>query len=271
VREADKDRFLASLFAPADKRRHLLAVYAFNAEVARVREVAREVLPGEMRLQWWHDALTGSGHGEVRAHPVAAALLETITSLRLPRDPFLALIDARRFDIYDDPMPSLVELEAYVRLTSSALVEIATLILLGDRDPGIGDATREAGLAYGLTGLLRAFPGHAARGQVFLPLDVLGRHEVRREEILAGETSPRLIAVLAEMRRHAREHVAIFDDVRANILPAAAPAFLPVALVLPALRRLAKSAEEPFAPAELPQWRRQWILWRAARQGYPAR
>jgi phytoene synthase len=106
---------------------------------------------------------------------------------------------------------------------------------------------------------------------LFLPLDVLERHGARREDIFTGVSGPRLVAALAEMRRHAREHLAAFDDVRAHILPAAAPAFLPVALVDPALRQLERTSDKPFVGAELPPWRRQWTLWRAARQGYPAR
>ena len=63
VREADKDRFVATLFAPQKYRRALHALYAFNVEIARVREVAREPMPGEIRLQWWRDAFAGAGHG----------------------------------------------------------------------------------------------------------------------------------------------------------------------------------------------------------------
>ena len=78
VREADKDRFLATLFAPAAQRPALFALYAFNAEIARVRDVAREPMPGEIRLQWWREVVEGGRSEEARAHPVAAALLETM-------------------------------------------------------------------------------------------------------------------------------------------------------------------------------------------------
>src|SRR5580765_6566781 len=104
VRAADKDRFLATLFAPAEHRAALHALYACNVEIARVREIAREPLAGEIRLQWWTDVLHGAGRGEVEANPVAAALLATITRYRLPLAPLEALIDARRFDLYDEPM-----------------------------------------------------------------------------------------------------------------------------------------------------------------------
>ena len=75
VRVADRDRFIASLFAPAELRGALHALYAFNAEVARVRDAAHTALPGEIRLQWWSDVINRERNEEARANPVAAALL----------------------------------------------------------------------------------------------------------------------------------------------------------------------------------------------------
>ena len=57
VRAGDKDRYLASLFAPDELRPYLLALYAFNIEIARVRETVSEAALGEIRLQWWRDAI----------------------------------------------------------------------------------------------------------------------------------------------------------------------------------------------------------------------
>src|ERR1700681_4758790 len=111
VRAPDKDRFLAALFAPAEHRGALHALYAFNVEIARVREVVREPLAGEIRLQWWSDVLRGAGRGEVEGHPVAAALLATIGRYKLPLERLEALIAARRFDLYDDAMATLADLE----------------------------------------------------------------------------------------------------------------------------------------------------------------
>jgi len=112
VRAADKDRFLTTLFAPAEHRNALIALYAFNVEIARVREVVREPVAGEIRLQWWSDVLSGVGRGEVAAHPVAAALLASIARYRLPPERFKALIEARRFDLYDASMPATMSRSA---------------------------------------------------------------------------------------------------------------------------------------------------------------
>src|SRR6202012_3984343 len=111
------DRFVPARFPPAGVRKHLYALYAFNGEIARVRELAREALPGEIRLQWWRDAIVGEARGEGSANPVAAALLDTISPCRLPADPLIRLIDAHAFDLYDDAMATLADLDAYARDT----------------------------------------------------------------------------------------------------------------------------------------------------------
>jgi phytoene synthase len=266
VREADKDRFLATLFAPAKYRRPLFALYAFNIEVARVREQAREPMPGEIRLQWWRDVFAGSGRGEVRANPVAAALLDTVVRYRLPPRAFSDLIDARTFDLYDDPMGTLDELDGYARKISSAVMAIAAHILNDGSDPQIDELAGHAGIAYAIAGLLAAFACHAARRQLYLPLDLLQRHGARAEDIFAGKATLELRAALAELRLHARHHLSEAKRLAAAP-PAAAPAFLPAALARAMLDRMERRGYDPFKLVEIPQWRRQWALWRAARSG----
>jgi phytoene synthase len=261
VREADKDRFVATLFAPAPRRRALHALYAFNVELARVRELAREPMPGEIRLQWWRDVLGGQRTGE--AGPVASALAATVIRYRLPMDVLAGMIEARSFDLYDDPMDSLAALEGYAEKTSSALIALAAQILNEGKAPDLDEAARHAGIAYAIAGLLAAFPLHAARRQLYVPLDLLQRHGARPEDVFAGLASPQLKAALAELREMARAHLAQIPV--ADIPAALIPAFLSAAVVAPVLKRLERNAGDPFTPRPLPQWRRQWLLWRAVR------
>jgi phytoene synthase len=267
VRTADRDRFLSALFAPAEHRGALHALYAFNVEVARVREVAREPLPGEIRLQWWSEVVNGERTEEAAANPVASALLTVIERHRLAVPALTALVDARRFDLYDDPMAGLADLEAYGRKTSSALLALAAQILAGGEGEVTEAVANPAGIAYAITGLLRAFPLHAARRQLYVPLELLERHGVEPQDLFAGRSSKDLRAVFAELQDIARRHLLAAHQHIATLPDAALPAFLPVALVPPALDRLARC--DPFAPAELSPWRRQWLIWRAARN--PAR
>lgn len=261
VREADPDRYWASLFAPADKRPHLFALYAFSFEIARVRESVREALMGEIRLQWWRDALQGEARGDVRANPVAAALDDTIVKFRLPRQSLVDVIEARIFDLYEDPMPSLNDLEGYCGETSSSLIQLSSIVLAGDA--GTADAAGHAGVAYAVTGLLRAFPWHARQGQVYLPADILARHGVVREDIVSGRGGPGLAGVLADMRGVARRHLEQARTLRSTIPREAMPAFQPLALVEPYLKQMERRDYDPFrTPVDLPSWRRIWALWR---------
>jgi phytoene synthase len=263
VRDGDPDRYWATLFAPADKRPYLYALYAFNFEIARVRESVREAMVGEIRLQWWRDALQGEARGDVRANPVAAALDDTVVKFRLPRQALVDLIDARVFDLYEDPMPTLNDLEGYCGETSSSLIRLATLILAEGRDPGGSDAAGHAGVAYAIAGLLRAFPWHARGGQVYLPKDILDRHGVVREDIVTGRGGPGLLGALADMRAVARRHLAQARTLKGSVPAAMRPAFQPLALVEPSLRAMERGDYDPFRTAvELPQWRRLFALWR---------
>ncbi|MGA8494843.1 MAG: squalene/phytoene synthase family protein [Xanthobacteraceae bacterium] len=267
VRTADRDRFLSALFAPAEHRGALHALYAFNVEVVRVREVAREPLPGEIRLQWWSEVVNGERAEEAAANPVASALLTVIERHRLAVPVLTALLDARCFDLYDDPMARLADLEAYGQKTSSALLALAAQILAGGDGEVTEPVANPAGIAYAIAGLIRAFPLHAARRQLYVPLELLDRHGVKPQDIFAGRSSKNLRAVFADLQDVARRHLLAAHQQMATLPDAALAAFLPVALVRPALDRLARC--DPVAPAELSPWRRQWLIWRAARN--PAR
>lgn len=267
VRAGDPDRYYATLFGPAAARPHLFALYAFSLTIARVREAVSNPMAGEIRLQWWRDALQGEARGDVRANPVAAALEEAIRANRLGRQPFVDLIDARVFDLYEDPMPRVNDLEGYCGETASALFRLASLVIGNGTEPGGAGAAGHAGVAYGITGLLRALPWHARAGQVYLPADILGRYGVTREDIVTGRGGPGLRRACADLRALARQHLKAFEAARPTIAPSAGAAFLPTALVEPYLAAMERASYDPLnTPVELPRWRRLWRLWWAARR-----
>jgi phytoene synthase len=266
VRTLDRDRYVADLFAPAERRNALFALHAFNIEVSRVREAITNPMAGEVRLQWWNDALIGEARGDVAANPVAAALLDAITTYHLPKEALFALVDARIFDLYDDPMPNVNDLEGYAGETSSALIRLATLVLTGATDKASAEAAGHAGVAYAVTGLLRAFPLHARRGQCFVPLDLLKAHGVGRDEAVSGTVTPGLRAALADMRNLARRHYEQAQAALRGVARENLPAFLPLALVPADLARMERREHDPFvAVPSLPPMARLWRLWRASR------
>lgn len=266
LRDRDRDRWLASLFAPDHARRHVQALAAFSLEVARVREVVHEPMPGEIRLQWWADALAGVAHGEVSGHPVAAALFDTIERFGLPRPPLVALVEARRFDLYDDAPPTLTDVEGYAGETVSALLQAQAMVLCGGADPRAADASGHAGVAQAITGLLRAMPIWARRGQCFWPEDVLRRHGANADMIRSRMVEPPVLGALAEMAEHARHHLDRATTALEAVDPRARPAYVGLALVEPQLRAV-EAARDPFADVtDIAGWRKPLALWMWSRR-----
>jgi 15-cis-phytoene synthase len=266
VKKHDADRATAILFAPAERRPHLHALQAFSLDIAGVRGQIKEPMPGEIRLQWWREALKGERADEAKAHPVALAILNTVRVNKLPLQALLDLIDARVFDLYDDPMPDWNALEGYCGETSSALFSLAAIILMKGNEPGAAEAAGHAGVAYAITGLLRAFPWHARRGQVYLPQSLVEPVGLSRADIVSGKDSEQLRAALSEMRGKARGHLAKVHALLPTIRSEIKPAFLPLATVKSYLSDMERGNYEPFsALVDVPQWKRVWCMWRQAK------
>jgi phytoene synthase len=108
-------------------------------------------------------------------------------------------------------------------------------------------------------------PRHAARGQLFLPLDMLRQYGAEPDDAFAMRASPELRTVLAELRLRARRHLMRIAEQSAGIPEKIWPAFLSLAPVRPWLNAMESAAYQPFQPPELPAWRAQWRVWRAAK------
>jgi phytoene synthase len=260
VRDADRDRYLAALFAPADKRGALFALYAFDVEIVQVRELARELMPGEIRLQWWREVLFGERAGEAAANPVAAALTEIFGRYAFIRDPLVDMVEAHRFDIHNEPMASVEELLCYASRTAGAVFGLAARLLGGEISQVV---TTESGSAQTIADVLSRLPRHAARRQLYVPLDILRHYGVDPEDVFAMRATPALRAALAELRLRARRSLG--GVVAAEIPETIQPVFLPLAPLRQWLLDMEKPGYDPFQPPPVAPWRRQWRIWRAAR------
>jgi phytoene synthase len=259
LRDTDRDRYLATLVLDPKPREAITALYAFSADVASVRERAREPAAGEIRLQWWADALTGEGHGNVRQNPLAEALLAVIGDYGLPIPPLSRLITARRFDLYQDPMPNLATFEGYAGETVSALYQLAAMILNGGRPVETGDAAGHLGVAHALVGHLRAFGYNASQGRIFLPWDVFAVCGVNEQDVLAGKASDGLAVALTKLSETAAEHLGTAEAAIRTLPRELRPAFAPITVLRAQLKRL--DVESPFQRADdLPDWRKIAML-----------
>jgi len=268
LRRSDPDRYLSTLYAPQPVRGDLETLYRFNAEIAAIRDRIREPLPGEVRIQWWRDALAG-GEAAAGGYPLAEALLAVIERHSLPLDAFDRYLDARIFDLYDDPMPTRSDLEGYCGETASALIQLAAMMLEPEAAPAFAAAAGHAGCAQAIAGLVRLLPLHRARGQCYVPADILAAAGASRDDIVAagdGEAASRAVGAFVEL---GREHAARFEAEAKGMPASLRPAFLPAALARPYLERAAAAGPTVLREvADLSVLRRHWTLLRRAVRGW---
>lgn len=267
IRRYDPDRFLTALFAPAERREDLFALYAFNHEIAKTREVVSEPLLGRIRLQWWREALDEIYAGRLRRHEVAEPLAAAIGRHTLPRAPFDRLIDARELDLEEGAPATLAALESYAEATGGALVELA-LHILGAAEPAALAAGRRAGTAWALTGLARAVPFHARARRQYLPAAVMAETGAREADLFELRATASLAAAVRQVAEAARRQLAAARAERAAVPRRALAALLPAALAELYLNRLDAIGYDVLArPPEVSRLRRQIGVLRAALGG----
>jgi 15-cis-phytoene synthase len=264
VRRHDFARYASTLFVPVAARRALLAIYAFNVEISRVRDQVSQPLAGEVRLQWWTDMLAGKDHGGVEGNPVAAELGLAIRNCYLPVERLSRLIEEHQFDLYCDPMPTMAALEGYINDTSSALFSLGARIA-GRQSEEIEHLARHAGLAQGIAQVMAELPLDASRRQLFVPLQFLEESGSGMEEVFTGKETAKLRAALDQLIGEARKHLRTALALMASVPPEVRPVFLPLALVVRDLKRMSRADSAPFVPRVGSRLRTLWILWRASR------
>jgi 15-cis-phytoene synthase len=226
VREYDRDRYIATLFAPDDKRDDLFALYAFALELARIPALVSEPQIGEIRLQWWFDTVDAIAQGHTVDHPVASAFGYVVQQHALPVEHIETMIDARRDDLYADQFPSLIDLEAHIAETEALVMQFACMVL--DREAA-GSSGALVGLAATAFGLAR----------------LAAREKLDAKYIPPGETIETIKSLAKRRLREARE---------LHLPKMLLPALLPAALT------------EAYFKGQPSQLKSQWLLWRAARR-----
>ncbi len=242
IRRLDNDRFLCAQFAPAEARKGLFALLAFNLEVARIREAVSQPELGRIRLAWWGEAMDGVFRNAPPRHPVAAALAETVGRFNLSRPPFERLLDARAFDMDDRQPADMDALVDYAEATAATLTA-SSLEVLGEGDGAAAEAGRHIGIAWALTGLMRAVPFHGRAGRVYLPEILCREAALDVSDIRPG---PALAQVVAAVAAAARGHLEAARRHRRAVSRRALPALLPGVLAEGYLKTLERARFDPF-------------------------
>ena len=211
----------------------MLALYAFNLEIAKTRESVSEPMLGQIRLQWWREALDGIYEGGPREHAVVLALSEAVRECRLSRGLLDEMIDGRERDLEDAPPLSVEDVVSYASATSGALNSLAGEVL---GTPG-STALRDAGIAYAITGLIRAIPFHAGQGRSWLP--GLPGHAVIAGDPVIGKT-------VRELSEAAEDSIIRVKADNGSLSKVARLACLPLATCRADLSRIRRAAFDPF-------------------------
>jgi 15-cis-phytoene synthase len=236
AREGEPDRYLAALLAPPPQREALLALAAFVAELARVpRLVAREPLMGQIRLQWWRDALA-LPNGQRTGHGVADAVRQAARAFDLPAPLLDGLIEARGLDLAGAPFADDRALQDYLWSTEGAPFALAARVLGQPVSAGLEAACRVAGQAYGMARLLFTLPHSLARGHIALPQAAIADAGVTTQELLAGTTGTKVGALLGGYRTQIDHNLVNARRLAVQLPRSTRIAFLPLALVQPYVR-----------------------------------
>ena len=249
VRKQDHDRFLTVLFAPNALRADLFALYAFNQELAKIRETVSEPMLGEIRLQWWREAIDEIYTAEPRKHEVVEALARTVQRHGLPQETFLEIIDARTRDIYDENPQSLDELKEYLTKTSGNLARLAAQVL-GNTDPAVLEKATQSGLAWGLIGIVRAVPYHLSLRKLFLPAELMEGEGLSRDLLAAPEKRGALAQITGAVCVEADNLLSELRKERGAIPGEVHSLFLLNSLSRSYLKSLKKAGYSPFSLQE---------------------
>ena len=230
----DFDRALSARFASHSKRHGLLLPTAFDHELSKIRSQTSDPLLQRIRIQFWRDALLEKTH----APPLALELLEVFGSRADMLNGLIELIDLHDNDC-DQPELAPNRLQAICE-RQAVLFRLSCEYLDETGPPITPEFFSHCGHAYGGLVVL----------ENRLVLDTRGDEGV--DKILA-QMKTSLEAVGADL---------------SNLSVRARLAVLPLALVLPYLKRFKASDKTTGQHNGLSAFRKLWIIWRTARNGF---
>jgi phytoene synthase len=246
----EPDRYFAATLAPKALRYDLIVLAAFAAELSRIPGQVREPMAGEIRLQWWRDALLGNSGDVAAGNPVAEAMRATITRFALPYDVVESVIDAPTEALHGERPADENAMRARLAAGEGSLFKLAARICSDGRADDLGKLAEGAGLAYGLARVLARYPTDDAV-LLAIPASLASDADLPPTGDRACDT-PALQSArlhLAGIARQAR------DDAIAALTRMSRRqrvAFLPLAMVRPNLRALQRVSTRPETIASNP-------------------
>lgn len=269
LRQSDRLRYLSSLLLSDDVRVPITVLFAFHAEIGRIRDVIKEPLPGEIRLQWWREVTADYARkDEAKLNPLADALNQVIDQYGLNRASFDGYCRARIFDLYDDPMPDTAMYEGYAGETSSMLLQLSAQIIDENIARSTADMSGHGGIAQAVAGHLANLCRDRQRGQLYVPMDILARHNLDRDRFLSGADKDAIKLAIYDFINFGKSHFIKAQEAYRDLDSSISQAYLPLHVVPRIFSQAEKLGEKCLDKSPLPPpWISQWDLWRGARRG----
>lgn len=242
VKKHDYERYLCCLLANERVRHRLFVIYAFNNEIAKIKDVISEPMAGHIRLQWWRDAIE-----EIyirppvkHRHEVVEALYQVICEADIPKELFDNLIDAREADIEFVTPENIEDLKNYAIGTSSKLFYLL-MASVGVSCSKAKEAAYFAGIAYALIGIMRAMKYNAYNGRVMFPFDLMQKEGVTAEDVSEGVAIEKTKAITIALCAEAESSLQEMHILMGGISKEAKSVLLPVCIVDTFLKRIRKN------------------------------
>ncbi|TAH37617.1 MAG: hypothetical protein EYC62_01665 [Alphaproteobacteria bacterium] len=201
IRQHDHDRWTCSLFAPDAARPHILALLAFNYEIARVREVVTDPAIGLIRLAWWREAADDLSRGIVRPH---YALQELANIPNLDYAALHQMVDARAREFEESINPTYADFINYCQYTSGVLWKLCAAQAGAENNH-----VANIGQAWAMIGLLRSVMFQARFRRMYLPLDLLAQHGIDKDRFFDVPTGIDLSPVAKHIMEQAKEIIRV--------------------------------------------------------------
>ncbi|XP_065827433.1 NADH dehydrogenase (ubiquinone) complex I, assembly factor 6-like isoform X2 [Oscarella lobularis] len=226
VKNHDYEHYLCALLLPSRYRDDVIALRAFNVELAKIRSSITDKTTGKLRIQFWHEAIENVYKLTPPQHPVATSLCRAIERKKLTKRWLANIIEARNENLDDKPYRNLKEVEEYGEKTTSSLFYL-TLETMDIANVHADHAASHLGKAEAIVTLLRATPYHSRYRRVFLPQDILLLHSVSHEDVIRGKSSKGVKDVVFDLASQANSHLETAKSLSGKLPQSAKLALLP--------------------------------------------
>lgn len=234
ARSGAPDRYLAALLAPISARDDLIVLAAFSAEMEKIARQVNDSTLGEIRIQWWRDALEAGQLGQKSGHPIADAFASVIAQKRLPLKSLDGYFDAHTHRMYADPPEAEQHLSHELDLIEGTIFSLATQIIGQPAHVPDNDILHAAAQSYGLARLGLDLPYARARGRNPLPIEYFN-------DTANADWRAAIDTLIAKSRTHLEHARSAYSSSPRAVMAA----LLPLALVEPYLRALSRSKRDP--------------------------